>query len=119
MSAVAILVCMLEPYGHVSPQVADVIAMMGCLRRCQLGFHVLLSYTHDTYASTFSVGPVFSGSRASSGWKEGEMMVPVSAIPRNMSDPNRRKANAAFVVLGEGECRIGVDTERGSDSRNC
>ncbi len=28
------------------------------------------------------------------------MMIPVSAVPTNRTDPNRRKANAAFVVLG-------------------
>lgn len=33
-------------------------------------------------------------------------MVPVSAVPRNTSDPNRRKANAAFVVLGEEGCYV-------------
>lgn len=69
----------------------------------QFGLHLLLTYIHEPYASTFAVGPLFSsgaGCHVTSGWKEGEMMVPVSAVPRNASDPNRRRANAAFVVLG-------------------
>lgn len=32
-------------------------------------------------------------------WVEGSMVVPPSSIPKNHTDPNRRKAKAVFVVL--------------------
>ncbi|GHJ86821.1 hypothetical protein NliqN6_3223 [Naganishia liquefaciens] len=66
-----------------------------------LTIHLLLSLAHPTYSSYAS--PSFL--RGSSPLERvhdlsvGNLEVPPSSVPRNHTDPNRRKANAVFVVL--------------------
>lgn len=90
----------------------------------QFGLHLLLTLSSPTYSrhtslfsSTTSTGAATAAKHAGhlhpnagvAGWNdehtpwiEGEMMIPASAAQRNSSAgvEGRRKANAAFVVLG-------------------
>jgi hypothetical protein len=80
-------------------------------RFLQFTIHLLLSVAHPTYHSYTS--PSFL--RGSSALERvhdlsvGNLEVPPSSVPRNHTDPNRRKANAVFVVLGEFQF-CGVET---------
>lgn len=85
----------------------------------QFGLHLLLSLSSSTYSHHTSITRLVGSNRPSADspttyhpnagapgwagdhtpWIEGEMVIPPSSIPKNHTDPNRRKANAAFVVL--------------------
>lgn len=71
----------------------------------QTAVHLLLSITHPTYSSYTS--PAFLRGSGSLDYVQkqdpiiGNLVVPPGSVPRNHTDPDRRKANAAFVVLGE------------------
>ncbi|KAH8081227.1 alpha-1,2-mannosyltransferase [Filobasidium floriforme] len=86
------------------------------------GLHLLLSVTSTTYSHHTSITKILPNGVKSSNptddsslyhpnagvpgwasehtpWLEGSMVVPPSSIPKNHTDPNRRKAKAVFVVL--------------------
>ncbi|KAJ9104391.1 hypothetical protein QFC20_004527 [Naganishia adeliensis] len=69
----------------------------------QVAIHLLLTITHPTYSS-YTSPPFLRGSSSLDFVQNhdpiiGNLVVPPSSVPRNHTDPNRRKANAAFVVL--------------------
>ncbi|KAJ9127538.1 Glycolipid 2-alpha-mannosyltransferase 1 [Naganishia onofrii] len=65
--------------------------------------HLLLSITHPTYSSYTS--PAFLRGSAGLDYMQkhdpsiGNLVVPPGSVPRNHTDPNRRKANAVYVIL--------------------
>jgi alpha 1,2-mannosyltransferase len=85
----------------------------------QFGLHLLLSLTSSTYSHHTKMNKIFSSSsHPTSGstlyhpnagapgwasehtpWLEGSMVIPPTSIPKNHTDPHRRKAKAVFVAL--------------------